>query len=54
MYKSFIKNYKESRTQMKKLCKKYEKLEKNLPLYNKLIKEDKKEEYIFKRTFQMY
>jgi len=54
MYKSFIKNYKESRTNIKKLYKKYEKLEKNLPLYNKLIKEDKKEEYIFAKTFQMY
>ena len=54
MYKSFINSYKESRTNVKKLCKKYEKIEKILPLYDKLLNEDKKEEYIFTRTFQMY
>ncbi len=54
MYKSFITKYKEQVKGVEKMSKIYKKIEKRLPIYDKLQKEDKKEEYIFARTFEFF
>ncbi len=54
MYKKFIKTYKILIKETRKICNMYTIIETKVPLFDRLLKEDNKEEYIFQRTFDMY